>query len=131
MHNRFLYLLLPGLFAFMPATTENTFHDRPHPAFVLSHNQFAFHLLDAIVTEDNSGTNKLVSPLSLYLTLGMLCNGAAHDTISIANAIWYNRHKLSLLPGYEQLMKNRPYAVYRRNDPRQRRLFQRRLAPSL
>ncbi len=88
MHNRYLYLLLPGLFAFMPSTTENTFHDRHHPAFVLSHNQFAFHLLDAVVTQDNSPTNKLVSPLSLYLTLGMLCNGAAHDTRdSIAMAL--------------------------------------------
>src|SRR6202000_1800777 len=29
---------------------------------------------------------------------------------SIANAIWYNRHKLSLLPEYEQLMGNFYYA---------------------
>jgi hypothetical protein len=80
MHNRLLYLLLPGLFAFLPATTEKTFHNQLHPSFVLSRNQFAFHLLDAVVTEDNSSTNKLVSPLSLYLSLGMLCNGAAAPT---------------------------------------------------
>jgi serpin B len=153
MHSRLLYLLLPGLFAFMPANTENTPHNPAHPAFVLSHNQFAFHLLDAVLTEDHSGTNKLVSPLNLYLTLGMLCNGAAHDTrdsiamalqatdmelpnlnslcketlqqlpledaqvqFNLANAIWYNRHKLSLLPEYEQLMENFYYAPIRPLD---------------
>jgi serine protease inhibitor len=143
MQSRFLYFVLPGLFAFLPATPGKFTHNPPHPEFVLSHNQFAFRLLDAVCAQDSSNSNKLVSPLSLYLTLGMLYNGAAHETrdslaevmqaadielpnlnglcketmqqlpleddqvqFNFANAIWYNRHKLTLLPEYEQLMEN-------------------------
>ena len=147
MQSRFLYFILPGLFAFLPATPGKIPHNPPHPEFVLSHNQFAFHLLDAVCAQDSTNSNKLVSPLSLYLTLGMLYNGAAHETrdslaqvlqaadieipnlnglcketmqqlpledqqveFNIANAIWYNRRKLTLLPQYEQLMENFYYA---------------------
>jgi serine protease inhibitor len=145
MQSRFLHFFLPGLFAFLPANPDKL--QAPHPEFVLSHNQFAFRLLDAVCARDSSGSNKLVSPLSLYLTLGMLYNGAAHQTrdslaevlqtadielpdlnglcketmqqlpledqdvrFNFANAIWYNRRKLTLLPEYEQLMENFYYA---------------------
>jgi serine protease inhibitor len=145
MQSRFLHFILPGLFAFLPAHPGKL--PAPHPEFVLSHNQLAFRLLDAVCAQDSSGSNKLVSPLSLYLTLGMLYNGAAHETrdslgevlqtadielpnlnglcketmqqlpledqdvrFNLANAIWYNRRKLTLLPEYEQLMENFYYA---------------------
>lgn len=145
MQSRFLSFILPGLFAFLPANPGKRL--APHPEFILSHNKFAFRLLDAVCAQDSSGSNKLVSPLSLYLTLGMLYNGAAHETrdslaealqaadielpnlnglcketmqqlpledqdvqFNFANAIWYNRRKLTLLPQYEQAMENFYYA---------------------
>ena len=141
MQSRFLHFILPGLFAFLPANPGKL--PAPHPEFVLSHNKFAFRLLDAVCTLDSSKCNKLVSPLSLYLTLSMLYNGAAHETrdslaevlqaadielpnlnglcketmqqlpledqdvqFNFANAIWYNRRKFTLLPGYEQVIDN-------------------------
>ena len=104
-------------------------------------------MLENVLTSDSSNTNKLVSPLSLYLTMSMLCNGAVHDTrdslmqvlqtgdldlpnlnslcketliqlpqedgqveFSLANAIWYNRRKLTLQTEYEQLMESFYYA---------------------
>ena len=155
MQSRFLSFILPGLFAFLPAIQAHRDTSIPgidphkplHPEFVHSHNQFAFHLLSTVLAEDSSAGNKLVSPLSLYLTLGMLCNGAAHETrdsiadalqtadielpnfngfckeamqqlpleddhvqFNLANAIWYNRKKLTLRQDYETLMENFYYA---------------------
>ncbi len=80
MQKRLIYFILPGLFAFLPATPGAPSHTFPHPEFVLSHNQFAFRLLNAVLATDTTASSKLVSPISLYLTLGMLCNGAARET---------------------------------------------------
>src|ERR1700761_737480 len=130
MQNRLFHLLLPGFLTLLLAKTSN---NPSNSQFVLSHNRFAFRMLENVLTSDSSNTNKLVSPLSLYLTMSMLCNGAVHDTrdslmqvlqtgdldlpnlnslcketliqlpqedgqveFSLANAIWYNRRKLTL-----------------------------------
>ena len=48
--------------------------------FPLSNNPFAFNLLHAVLEQDPGSHNMLISPLSVYLTLSMLYNGAGHAT---------------------------------------------------
>lgn len=43
-------------------------------------NQFAFQLFKEVLKRDNSNANKLISPLSVYMALGMTYNGAAGKT---------------------------------------------------
>lgn len=53
----------------------------PNGASVVQAGQdFAFDFFRANQQTDNTAANKLVSPLSIYLALGMACNGAAHAT---------------------------------------------------
>lgn len=47
---------------------------------VAAGNQFAFDFFHATLNEDVSEKNKLVSPLSIYLALSMVYNGADHAT---------------------------------------------------
>jgi serine protease inhibitor len=88
-----LYCVFLGSVAFLPVGPEKRpgrkRPDRKAPAaFTLSHNRFAFRLLDAVLAEDTGSSNKLISPLNLYLSIAMLYNGAAHDTRdSIAEAL--------------------------------------------
>lgn len=49
-------------------------------AFAAGHNHFAFRLLDAVVQHDSSRGNIAISPLGLYLSLGMVYNGTDHAT---------------------------------------------------
>jgi serpin B len=74
--------------AFLPVRQNNAPRHLLHPEFAQSHDQFAFRLLQTVVRQDPVRNNKVISPLSLYLTLGMLYNGAAHETKdSIAGAL--------------------------------------------
>jgi serine protease inhibitor len=51
-------------------------------------NQFAFNFLKATLQQDTVGNNKLISPLSIYLALSMVYNGADNATKdSIANTL--------------------------------------------
>src|ERR1700761_2952244 len=85
---RLLYCILPGLLAFVPIPHQESPRQLLHPEFAQSHDQFAFRLLQTVVQQDPVRNNKVISPLSLYLTLGMLYNGAAHETKdSIAGAL--------------------------------------------
>lgn len=43
-------------------------------------NQFAFDFLHNALKDDPAQTNKLISPLSIYLALAMTCNGANNAT---------------------------------------------------
>ena len=45
-----------------------------------ANNQFAFDLLRATLQQDTTANNKLVSPLSIYLALSMVYNGAGGAT---------------------------------------------------
>jgi len=47
---------------------------------VLSNNQFAFDFLKSTLQTGSSPKNKLISPLSIYLALSMVYNGADHIT---------------------------------------------------
>ncbi|HEY4337451.1 MAG TPA: serpin family protein, partial [Puia sp.] len=85
---RLLYCILPGLMAFLPVPHNDSPRHLLHPEFAQSHDQFAFRLLQTVVQQDPVRNNKVISPLSLYLTLAMLYNGAAHETKdSIAGAL--------------------------------------------
>lgn len=75
-----LYCIFPGLVAFLPINPEKGVRTWPHPEFSLSSNQFAFNLLNAVLDQDPAPGNKLVAPLSVYFSLGMLYNGAGHAT---------------------------------------------------
>ena len=51
-------------------------------------NRFAFNFLQATLQQDSTATNKLISPLSIYLALNMTYNGAANATKdSMASAL--------------------------------------------
>lgn len=55
---------------------------------IQAHNTFAFNLMKAQLQADATGGNKLISPLSIYLSLAMAYNGAANATKdSIAKAL--------------------------------------------
>lgn len=47
---------------------------------VQANNRFAFNFLRATLVQDTASTNKLISPLSIYLALSMLYNGADQST---------------------------------------------------
>lgn len=49
-------------------------------AVVNASNAFAFNMLHAVCGQDPASSNKLISPLSIYLALSMVYNGAAHAT---------------------------------------------------
>jgi serpin B len=75
-----LFCILPGLLAFLPTGEKIPSHSFPHPEFTQSHNQFAFRFLRALLEQDTTSGNKLISPWSLYLSLALLSNGASHET---------------------------------------------------
>jgi serpin B len=51
-------------------------------------NQFAFNFLQATLQQDSAHTNKLISPLSIYIALSMVYNGADNATKdSMANVL--------------------------------------------
>ncbi len=55
---------------------------------ITANNQVAFNFLHATLQQDPADNNKLISPLSLYLALSMVYNGADNDTKdSIARAL--------------------------------------------
>src|SRR5947208_3585063 len=49
-------------------------------AVVNANNAFAFNFLHAACLQDNTNGNKLISPLSIYLALSMVYNGANSAT---------------------------------------------------
>jgi len=57
-------------------------------AVINANNQFAFDFFRATLSQDTSNNNKLISPLSIYLALAMVYNGADNATKdSIANTL--------------------------------------------
>lgn len=57
-------------------------------AVVQANNAFAFTFLHATLQQDGANNNKLISPLSIYLALSMVYNGADNATKdSIAHAL--------------------------------------------
>lgn len=57
-------------------------------AVINANNQFAFDFLRATLSQDTSNNNKLISPLSIYLALSMVYNGADNATKdSIVNTL--------------------------------------------
>ena len=134
-----LYCVFLGSVAFLPIKPGATWKS---DTFAHRHRQFSFQLLRAVLEQDTGSTNKLISPLNIYLTAAMLYNGAAHATrdsiaevlqaedgsidagslnaqckafmqrlplednavqFSIANSIWYNPKKLTILPDFETI----------------------------
>jgi serine protease inhibitor len=58
------------------------------PSVINSSNRFAFDFFRATLQKDVESNNKLISPLSIYLALSMVCNGANNATKdSIANTL--------------------------------------------
>lgn len=58
------------------------------PSVIAANNQMAFDLLKATLQQDPADNNKLISPLSIYLALSMVYNGADNATKdSIAGAL--------------------------------------------
>jgi serine protease inhibitor len=58
------------------------------PTVITANNQLAFALLQSTLQQDPANNNKLISPLSIYMALSMLYNGAAHATAdSMANTL--------------------------------------------
>jgi serpin B len=49
-------------------------------AVVTASNQFAFNFLQSVLRTDTLADNKLISPLSIYLALSMVYNGAGNAT---------------------------------------------------
>ncbi len=66
--------------AFIPVWKQKPAPNPSRPEFTQSHNEFAFRLLKTVLQADTARNNKLISPLSVYLNLSMLCNGAVKDT---------------------------------------------------
>ncbi len=50
------------------------------PFVIHANNQFAFNFLHASIQQDSAQTNKLISPLSIYIALSMVYNGAGSAT---------------------------------------------------
>jgi serine protease inhibitor len=58
------------------------------PTVIIANNQLAFGLLQTTLVQDPSATNKLISPLCIYLALTMAYNGAGHATLdAMANTL--------------------------------------------
>jgi serine protease inhibitor len=63
-------------------------------------NAFAFHFLQATLIQDSVASNKLISPLSIYLALSMVYNGSNNATTdSMANVLRLSGIGLSSLNG--------------------------------
>lgn len=52
---------------------------------IIAQNHFAFNLFHETLSHENNNTNKLISPLSVYLDLSMAYNGAGGDTRDAMN----------------------------------------------
>ena len=68
--------------------TQNIVLPANGAAVINANNQFAFDFFRATLTQDTENNNKLISPLSIYLALSMVYNGADNATKdSIANTL--------------------------------------------
>lgn len=92
----FTFLALAIIIAFTSCTKTNPSSDNIHPitlpvnglSVVGANNKFAFDFLRSTLQLDTSNSNKLISPLSIYLALSMVYNGADNATKdSISNAL--------------------------------------------
>lgn len=63
-----------------PAMGQTVVLPENETAVITAQNKFAFRLFREALREDGSTSNKLVSPLSIYLDLSMAYNGAAGNT---------------------------------------------------
>ena len=63
-----------------PAITKDVILPQNGAAVINAHNQFAFDFLRTTLERDQTGSNKLISPLSIYMALSMVYNGADHIT---------------------------------------------------
>jgi serpin B len=78
--------LAPSCSKSVPGEMTRNFNLTPEgPRIVESSNQFAFDYLKAVLAGDPQPTNKLISPLSIYLALAMVSNGAGAVTL---DSIW-------------------------------------------
>ncbi len=65
---------------------------------IAAQDQFAFRLFKNVLQEDNSPSNKLVSPLSIYMALSMAFNGSAgHTRMDMQNALQLKDIPIELL----------------------------------
>lgn len=65
---------------------------------IQAQNQFAITLFKESLQADNSSSNKLISPISVYMDLSMACNGAAGATQNaIQNTLQLNHVSTDLL----------------------------------
>ena len=65
----------------LPHTTPGTLPTRNNKV-VQAQNQFAFRLFKEVLQADQEPGNKMISPISLYMDLSMVYNGAAGQTRS-------------------------------------------------
>ena len=79
---------------------------------IQSNTDFAFDFLHAVLYNDNTPTNKLVSPLSIYIALSMLYNGANGATLdSIQYALRLNNAGTAYLNNTcKALLKQLPFS---------------------
>src|SRR5690242_12881629 len=63
-----------------PAMGQTVALPENETAVITAQNKFAFRLFREALREDGPTSNKLVSPLSIYLDLSMAYNGAAGNT---------------------------------------------------
>ena len=88
-----LFFVVTQLFTACKKTLDDS---EPHPvalpsggsSVVVASNRFAFNFLKSSMQQDTTASNKLISPLSIYLALSMLYNGADNATKdSMANVL--------------------------------------------
>ena len=79
---------------------------------IQSNTDFAFDFLHSVLHNDNTPTNKLVSPLSIYIALSMLYNGANGATLdSIQYALRLNNAGAAYLNNTcKALLKQLPFS---------------------
>jgi serpin B len=80
-------------------------------AIIESNNDFAFNIFNALIENDDPGTNLFISPLSMYYALSMAANGAKGETYNaFKQTLGYNSEMKGMLQDikslYEQLIVN-------------------------
>lgn len=63
-----------------PAVTKTIVLPVNGASVIDASNKFAFNFLHAVLQQDNNNDNKLISPLSIYMALSMVYNGADNGT---------------------------------------------------
>jgi serine protease inhibitor len=75
----------------VPDVTKTIILPANGASVVNSNNIFGFNFLHAALAQDNTDKNKLISPLSIYMALSMVYNGAGSSTKdSIAKTLQFS-----------------------------------------